>query len=45
MISSLLPIHPDDSELLGFFFDGAFYMDRALSMGCSISCAAFERFS
>lgn len=41
----LLPVHPDDFELLGFYFEGSYYMDRALPMGCSISCAAFERFS
>ncbi|XP_053098810.1 uncharacterized protein LOC128322103 isoform X1 [Hemicordylus capensis] len=41
----LLPVHPDDFELLGFTFAGNFYFDRALPMGCSISCAAFEAFS
>ncbi|XP_060111191.1 semaphorin-6A-like [Heteronotia binoei] len=41
----LLPVHPDDFELLGFKFEGKFYTDRALPMGCSVSCAAFERFS
>ncbi|XP_053143522.1 uncharacterized protein LOC128341261 [Hemicordylus capensis] len=41
----LLPVHPDDFELLGFTFAGQFYFDRALPMGCSISCAAFEAFS
>lgn len=41
----LLPIHPNDFELLGFTFDGEFYMNRALPMGCSVSCAAFEKFS
>lgn len=32
----LLPVHPDDFELLGFAFQGEFYMDRALPMGCSV---------
>ncbi|XP_067323909.1 uncharacterized protein [Anolis sagrei] len=41
----LLPVHPADFELLGFQFQGLFYMDRALPMGCSVSCAAFETFS
>lgn len=41
----LLPVHPRDFELLGFYFEGSFYMDRALHMGCSVSCAAFEAFS
>nr|XP_008117750.1 PREDICTED: uncharacterized protein LOC103280454 [Anolis carolinensis] len=41
----LLPVHPQDFELLGFCFEGAYYMDRALPMGCSVSCNAFEQFS
>lgn len=41
----LLPVHPKDFQLLGFSFEGMFFMDRALPMGCSISCLAFERFS
>ena len=41
----LLPICPDDYELLGFSFQGMFYYDRCLPMGCSVSCALFEKFS
>ncbi|XP_053145742.1 uncharacterized protein LOC128342468 [Hemicordylus capensis] len=41
----LLPVHPADFNLLGFAFQGHFYIDRALPMGCSVSCAAFEAFS
>ncbi|XP_061466237.1 uncharacterized protein LOC133377049 [Rhineura floridana] len=41
----LLPVHPQDFELLGLAFDGEYYVDRALPMGCSISCSVFERFS
>lgn len=41
----LLPVHPGDFNLLGFAFEGGFYVDRALPMGCSVSCAAFEAFS
>ena len=41
----LLPVHPRDFDLLGFHFQGAFYTDRALPMGCSISCSVFEKFS
>ena len=41
----LLPIHPDDFHLLGFKFEGQFYYDRCLPMGCSISCSLFEKFS
>lgn len=40
----LLPVHPEDFELLSFCFDGEFYVDRTLPMGCSISCAAFAHF-
>ena len=41
----LLPVHPHDFNLLGFQFAGAFYVDRALPMGCSVLCAAFEKFN
>lgn len=38
-------MHPSDFDLLGFAFEGKIYIDRALPMGCSVSCSAFERFS
>lgn len=41
----ILSVHPDDHELLGIQFKGAFYYDRCLPMGCSISCSLFETFS
>ena len=41
----LLPVHPDDFELLGFQFDGKFFFDKALPMGASVSCSLFEKFS
>ncbi|KAM9329431.1 uncharacterized protein PAF06_002473 [Gastrophryne carolinensis] len=41
----LLPVHPDSLYLLGCFFEGGYYVDRCLPMGCSISCADFEAFS
>lgn len=41
----LLPVHPGDFELLGFSFQGLYYVDRALPMGCSVTCLVFERFS
>lgn len=41
----LLPVHPDSFHLLGCTWNGAFYVDRCLPMGCSISCAFFEKFS
>ncbi len=41
----LLPVAPADYELLGFSFNGSFYYDKCLPMGCSISCSLFEKFS
>ena len=41
----IIPIHPNDHYLLGFRFNGEFYHDRCLPMGCSSSCAIFDRFS
>ena len=41
----LLPVRPEDFELLGMCVAGKYYYDRCLPMGCSISCALFERFS
>ena len=29
----LFLVHPEDFDLLGFYFQGAFYIDRALPMG------------
>lgn len=41
----LLPVYPGDFELLGFRFRDHYYIDKCLPMGCSISCAIFEKFS
>ncbi|XP_045198533.2 uncharacterized protein LOC123552851 [Mercenaria mercenaria] len=41
----MVPVHPDDSELLGFQVQGLFYFDKTLPMGLSYSCALFERIS
>ena len=41
----LLPVNPADFDLLGMCFDGQFYFDRCMPMGCSVSCAVVERFS
>lgn len=32
----LLPMNPEDFDLLGFSFEDLFKMDRAFLMGCSI---------
>ena len=41
----LLIVNPADFDLLGIHFDGMFYIDKCLPMGCAISCALFEKFS
>ncbi|XP_077779111.1 uncharacterized protein LOC144326428 [Podarcis muralis] len=41
----LLPVHPADFRLLGFKFQGKYYVDRAMPMGCAVACSAFEAFS
>lgn len=41
----LLPVHPNDHELLGMKVDGNYYVDKALPMGASCSPALFETFS
>ncbi|KAM4043794.1 uncharacterized protein ACNLHF_014075 [Anomaloglossus baeobatrachus] len=35
----------DSQHLLGCWWDGSYYVDRCLPMGCSISCSYFEAFS
>lgn len=41
----LLPVAPEDYQLLGFTFDELFYYDKCMPMGCAISCSLFEKFS
>ena len=41
----LIPIHPDDYNLLGFIRDGSYFYDKCLPMGCSTSCSIFESVS
>ncbi|XP_062597918.1 uncharacterized protein LOC134259342 [Saccostrea cucullata] len=41
----LLPVCPQDFCLLGFQHSGAYYIDKCLPMGCSLSCSLFEKFS
>lgn len=41
----LLPVHPSDDQLLGFKFNNFYYYDMCLPMGCSISCALWEKFA
>jgi len=41
----LLIVHPSDFDLLGIYFEGYYYIDKCLPMGCAISCSLFEKFS
>ena len=41
----LILIRPEDYSLLGFKWEGLYYYDRCMPMGCSSSCKAFEIFS
>ena len=41
----IIPIHPQDYRLLGFVWEGSYYYDKCLPMGCSISCQIFESLS
>ena len=41
----LLPVHPDDFQLLGIHVKDQFYVDKALPMGASCSPKLFETFS
>lgn len=41
----LIPIHPSDYGLLGFMFQGRYFIDKCLPFGCASSCRLFEAFS
>ena len=41
----IIPVHPRDHWLLGFYWDGNYYYDKMLPMGLSTSCQVFEKFS
>ena len=41
----IIHISPEDYDLLGMFWQGSFYYDRAMPMGCASSCRTFEMFS
>ena len=41
----IIPIRPQDYNLLGIFWRGLYYYDRCMLMGCSSSCKTFEIFS
>ena len=41
----LIPISPEEHHLLGFTFQGLYYIDTCLPMGLKSSCRIFETFS
>ena len=41
----LIPVNPNDYDLLGIFWQDQFYYDKCLPMSCSSSCKIFEAFS
>lgn len=41
----IVPVCREDHELQGFQWDGCFYFDKCLPMGCASSCSIFEKFS
>ena len=40
----IIPLHPSQYNLTGFYHDG-YYYDKCLPMGCASSCKIFEAFS
>jgi hypothetical protein len=43
--NALLIVNPTDFDLLGIQFEGKYWVDKNLPMGCSISCSLFEKFA
>jgi len=41
----IIPINPSDYNLLGMTWNKQYFFDKTLPMGCSSSCAIFEKFS
>ena len=41
----ILPVNPQDYHLLGIKWNGQYYFDKCMPMGCSSSCKTFETFS
>ena len=41
----IISIHPSDLHLVGMKWQGKYYFDCCLPMGCSTSCSIFESFS
>ncbi|KAL9951074.1 hypothetical protein ACROYT_G043670 [Oculina patagonica] len=41
----IIPINPSDYHLLGIKWNGQYFYDRCMPMGCASSCKTFETFS
>ncbi|VDH91303.1 Hypothetical predicted protein [Mytilus galloprovincialis] len=41
----LLIVNPADFDLMGIKFNGYYFVDKALAMGCSLSCKLFNTFA
>ena len=41
----LLIVNPTDFDILGIQFEGKYWVDKNLPMGCSIFCSLFETFA
>ena len=41
----IIPLHPDEYHLFGIHWNGKYYYDLALPIGCATSCKIFESFS
>ena len=41
----ILPVNPQDYHLLGIKWNGQYYYDKCMPMGCASSCKTFETFS
>ena len=45
MAYSNLPLSPSEYHTFGIFWNGVYYFDKCLAMGCASACQIFERFS
>ena len=41
----IIPKRPSDYDLLGIFWQGKYYYEKAMPIGCASSCQTFEMFS
>ena len=41
----MIPVHPSEYPKLGIYFQGQYYYDKCLAMGCGSACKIFETFA